>query len=267
VHVATRDDIVHVAAAVPAAAARFLDQFAPGPLTVVLPRGAAVGDRVAAGLPTVAVRVPDHAQARALIRATGTPLVAPSANRSGRPSPTTWQAVQEDLDGRIDAILCGQPTSIGLESTVVDCTAAAPMMLRAGAISLEQLQRICPATRPYEPPEPQSPGGKTDPAAASPGMRHRHYCPDAAVQLVDTVPARDLRGATMYLGLEPPPCQATAPTIVHHFGDVDAYARGLFAAFREADRAGIRTIYCQRVPPAGIGRALMDRLERAASGR
>lgn len=259
VHVTDLEDIAGVAAQVTDSAQAFLARFAPGPLTVVLPRGPMVVDIVAAGLPTVAVRLPDHPDARRLIRAAGVPLVAPSANRSGRPSPTTWQAVHEDLDGRIDAILIGMPTRIGLESTVVDCTRQPPVMLRAGAVGLEQLQEVIPETVPFVGE------GTAEEVLPSPGMRHRHYCPNARVLLVDRPLRVDIPATSMYLGLDPPggTCHEG---IVKQYDDVDGYARGLFAAFREADQRGVTTIYCQRVCSQGIGRALMDRLERAAEG-
>lgn len=259
VHVADLQDITGVAARVTDSARALLVRFAPGPLTVVLPRGPAVTDIVAAGLATVAVRLPDHHDARRLIRAAGVPLVAPSANRSGRPSPTTWQAVQEDLDGRIDAILIGAPTKIGLESTVVDCSQQPPVMLRAGAIALEQLQEVIPETLPY------AAAADNDQPLPSPGMRHRHYCPHARVILIESPNRMDFPPTSMYLGLDAPRA-SQAQGIVKQYEDVDAYARDLFAAFREADQRGVDTIYCQCVCSGGIGRALMDRLERAAEG-
>ncbi|MFN7621581.1 MAG: L-threonylcarbamoyladenylate synthase, partial [Acidobacteriota bacterium] len=136
-HIATLDQLLSLAREIPPAARLLIDRFFPGPLTVVLPKLPAVPMIATAGLETIGVRMPDHPLAIELLRACGLPLVAPSANLSGRPSPTTWQAVLEDLEGRIACILQGEPTRVGLESTVVDCTAAVPTLLRAGAITLE----------------------------------------------------------------------------------------------------------------------------------
>ena len=223
--------------------------FAPGPLTLVLPLVADLPPGVTAGRPTVAVRVPDHRAAQALIRAAGAPLVAPSANRSGRPSPTTWQAVRDDLGGRIDAVLMGAPTRVGLESTVVDVTAAVPVVLRPGAVTLADLRRVCPATR-------EAHAG--DDRARSPGTHHRHYAPRAHVRLVD---APEPSAAAAWIGLGAPPAgyALAAPC-----ASVEAYARAAFALFRRADALGLDRIDAQRVPDDGLGRALMDRLRRAA---
>ena len=226
-----------------------LAAFAPGPLTLVLPLTAALPDAVTAGRPTVAVRIPDHPAALALLRATAAPLVAPSANRSGRPSPTTWQAVRADLDGRIDAVLTGAPTRVGLESTVVDVTGAVPVVLRPGAVTLADLRRVAPGTREAS--------GQDD-VSRSPGTRHRHYAPRARVRLVD---APEPAAGAAYIGLAaPPPGYALAEPCA----SVEAYAHAAFAFFRRADALGLARIDAQRVPDDGLGRALMDRLRRAA---
>ena len=227
-----------------------LAAFAPGPLTLVLAdTHGALPDAVTAGLETVAVRIPAHETARALIRAAGVPLVAPSANRSGRPSPTTWQAVRDDLGGRIDAVLKGDPTGIGIESTVVDVTGDRPVVLRPGAVTLADLRRVVPATREAEP---------GDARERSPGTRHRHYAPRALVRLVDR-PAPEPGAA--FIGLTAP---GGGYSLVEVCPDAAAYARAVFSLFRRADALGLARIDAERVPDVGIGRALMDRLGRAA---
>lgn len=252
--------IVHLADATEAAAVahvtdvgrQLFEAFAPGPLTVVLPARAGLPPAVTAGLDTVAVRVPSAPLAAAVLGATG-PLVAPSANRSGRPSPTTWQAVVDDLDGRIDAILQGPPTDVGLESTVVDATGEAPLVLRPGAVTLDALRALFPRARAVD--------VGAEATRRSPGTRHRHYAPRATVRLVDDLrqpaPAPD----AAWIGLSVPPAGYAQATVCD---DAENYARRLFDAFRRADAAGLRRIDAEAVPERGIGVALMDRLRRAA---
>ena len=253
--------IVHLADAADAdalavvtdAAARLLAAFAPGPLSLVLRQRGRLPAAVTAGLDTVAVRVPGDETARALLRAAGVPLVAPSANRSGRPSPTTWEAARDDLGGRIDAVLQGPPAEVGLESTVADATGPVPVVLRPGAVSLEALRAVVPATVALA-------ALADDARARSPGLRHRHYAPAARVRLVERggQPGAD----AAYIGLDPP---APGYGRVAVCPDVEAYARLLFSFFREADAAGLRRIDAQAVPDTGLGWALMDRLRRAAN--
>ncbi len=257
VHLAHLDQIERLAAAVPPSARRLIDAFFPGPLTVILKKKPAVPDVVTGGLDSVGVRMPRHRVAQAFLEACNVPVAAPSANRSGRPSPTTWQAVYADLDGRIAAILRGDRTPAGLESTVVDCTGAAATVLRTGVITLEQLRGILPDIHLAD-QEARGP-------ARSPGIRYRHYAPRARVRLVDD-PAEARPGAdAAYIGLAAPAAldafalHAVCPT-------VEAYAHELFDFFRRCDAAGLRAIYCQRVAPTGLGRALLDRLLRAAEG-
>ncbi len=232
-----------------------LAAFAPGPLTVVLPARAGLPEAVTAGLDTVAVRVPSSPEARAVLAALAAPLVAPSANRSGRPSPTTWQAVAADLDGRIDAILQGPPATVGLESTVVDATGDAPLVLRPGAITLTQLQAKWPRAT--------SVGTAHDASRRSPGTRHRHYAPRARVRLVATADAAHPAPDAAFIGLDAPPpgfaLTVACPTVAD-------YAHRLFDTFRRADALGLARIDAQRVPDEGLGTALLDRLRRAAEG-
>jgi L-threonylcarbamoyladenylate synthase len=252
-HIAALEDLDRLARRVPEAAASLVAHFFPGPLTIVLPKRAEVPDAATAGLATIGVRMPRHPRARDLIRACQTPLVAPSANLSGRPSPTTWQAVEADLGGRISCILQGAPTEVGIESTVVDCTARVPVVLRSGAVTLEDLRAVVPSTRLARATETRTP--------QSPGLKYRHYAPQARVVLVAGAhaarPARD----AAYIGIEAPERGFGRQLIA---ADVSEYARALFEFFRRCDRAGLRLIYCQTVEEQGLGLALMDRLRRAA---
>jgi L-threonylcarbamoyladenylate synthase len=229
-----------------------LDAFAPGPLTVVLPARPGLPPGVTAGLDTAAVRVPAAPLALAVLGATG-PLVAPSANRSGRPSPTTWQAVVDDLDGRIDAVLQGPPTDVGIESTVVDATGETPLVLRPGAVTLDALRELFPDARTVD--------AGAEAARRSPGVRHRHYAPRARVRLVTSADRAEPAPEAAWIGLSEPPRGYAQATVCD---DADDYARRLFDAFRRADRAGLGRIDAEVVPEVGIGVALMDRLRRAA---
>lgn len=251
VHVLRADEVDRVAD-VTDAGRRLLDAFAPGPLTVVLPARPGLPSAVTAGLATVAVRVPRGRAVREVLRGLGAPLVAPSANQSGRPSPTTWQAVRDDLDGRIDAILTGASARIGLESTVVDATGAVPLVLRPGAVSLDALRAVVPSTRRADP--------GVDALRQSPGTRHRHYAPQARVRLVDAPePSPD----ALWIGLAPPPPGYGAAVVCRDLAD---YARRLFDTFRQADAAGLARIDAEPVPEDdGLGTALMDRLRRACA--
>jgi len=230
----------------------FIANFFPGPLTIVA-RGSGKAARSAtARLETIAFRMPANKTARELIEKSGVPLVAPSANISGRPSPTTWQAVYEDLGGRIECILKGEPTEIGLESTVVDCTGDVPVLLRLGAISLEELQSVVPSTR-FE-------KGETSGETRSPGLKHKHYSPQAEVIIVENdSQGLDMNGA--YIGINKPSSDLAFLKIV---SNPSRYAHEVFEFFRECDRRNIGVVYCEAVAEDGIGAALMDRLRRAA---
>lgn len=253
-HIAHRDEMSQLSSEITLAAEKLADAFFPGPLTIVVKRSAQVPDIATAGLDTIGIRMPREPIAYEFLNACETPVVAPSANLSGRPSPTTWQAVLEDLDGRIDCILQGAATKIGLESTVVDCTENISVLLRLGAISLEDLRRVVPEARLS--------GGSDEDAAKSPGLRHKHYSPKAQVQIISAEDEiDDPHGA--FIGLETPHFDTAFKLILP---DVEAYAHSLFEFFRECDRRSIANIYCERVDETGIGAALMDRLRRAAQG-
>jgi len=280
-HIADLAQIDSIAAEIPPAARLLIDRFFPGPLTVILPKQREVPLIATGGLETIGVRMPDHQVAIDLLRACGVPLVAPSANISGRPSPTTWQAVRSDLDGRIACILQGEPTRVGLESTVVDCTAPIPAILRAGAITFEQLREVIPeilvpdhyshgirdlaVTRSADSKisASKSPGSQS-PGPKSPGMKYRHYSPQARVIVCHSPTALQPVGRTAYIGLDPlhNPQEFASIAICRDIAD---YAARIFQYFRECDAAGIETIFCQSVEREGLGLALMDRLMKAAS--
>ncbi len=254
-HVANLAQLQTLTTHFPESAAQLIATFFPGPLTLVLPKHPDVPLLATAGLQTIGVRMPQHTLALAFMDACGVPLVAPSANLSGRPSPTTWQAVQADLEGRIACILQGAQTEVGLESTVVDCTGEAPVILRAGAVTLEHLQAVVPGTRLANRQDSATP--------KSPGLKYRHYSPRARVALIKDVTAINPKPTTAFIGLQEP-SHLNEFSRVKLCVSVTEYAHELFRFFRECDAAGIQEIFCEAVPEQGLGLALMDRLKRAA---
>lgn len=233
----------------------FVDAFFPGPLTIVLKKSAKVPAIATAGLDTVAIRMPDFDVALKLIRECGTPLVAPSANLSGMPSPTNWRAVAEDLDGRIECILKGETSWFGLESTVVDCSGVRPRVLRQGAVSLEHLREIVPETEFIDAADDDRP--------MSPGLKHRHYSPKAEVLIFTEVEELEDNPKAAFIGLSRPDAEFKRVLVCE---SVEVYARSIYEFFRECDRDNIAIIYCEGVEETGIGSALMDRIKRAAEG-
>lgn len=230
-----------------------IENFFPGPITVVLKKQSVIPNVVSAGLDTVGVRMPSNQTAREFLKLCRVPVAAPSANISGKPSPTRWEVVKEDLEGRIDCILKGEATEIGLESTVVDCTTEPPVILRTGSVTVEELREVIPDIGIWTDSSDES-------APKSPGMKHRHYSPKANVVLIGHASEFDDPQAA-YIGLNRPNTTAKLQSIC---GSKEEYARSLFDFFREADRAGIQRIYCEAVDDSGIGRAIMDRIRRAA---
>ncbi len=259
VHVSDEAMLAEVVKRVTPLARRLIDAFWPGPLTLILEKSARVPGAVTAGGRTVAVRCPGHPAARALIRALGEPIAAPSANLSGRPSPTTAAHVLRDLRGRVPLILDGGPCRKGLESTIVDARGKRPVVLRHGTLTAESLSHAAGV--------PLGTAGRFAPAA--PGTKHRHYAPSCRVILVP--PALVRRGALCGLS-------AASAGLVHRTpwpgrrpeysqrvrGGAGAYAAALFSALRAAETAGVKVLYVETLPDRGVGRAVMDRLRRAA---
>ncbi|MCK9407994.1 MAG: L-threonylcarbamoyladenylate synthase [Bacteriovoracaceae bacterium] len=253
VHIGSRDQIYSVVSSFPKYAEKLMDEFFPGPLTLVLPKNKKISSLVTAGLGTVGVRIPKHTLAQKFLSACSVPVAAPSANLSGSPSPTTWQAVRHDLNGKIPCILKGDPSHIGLESTVVDCTGNSPVILRAGGVTLEQLRNIIPSTRLQK---------QQTKIPRSPGIKYRHYSPLAYVFIVsgmsETIPMK----TSAYIGLRSEgKADFGLKLICRHESE---YAHSLFRFFRECDKKKIQTIYCEQVSESGIGLAIMDRIRKAS---
>jgi L-threonylcarbamoyladenylate synthase len=269
-------------------AAQLMEAFWPGPLTLLLPRTADVPDAVTAGRPLVGVRMPAHPVARELIRLAGVPVAAPSANRFGHTSPTTAAHVLADLDGRIDAVLDGGATAIGVESTVVgpDPDEKYGMLIyRPGGVTMEMLKAACGAGvfAPYVPPgrAAVSPGAVAPESLPSPGVGLRHYAPQARLVLVkvDAKSARPL-GLSLVQAIDaeadlggptgvmlPDGWNASRAEVVFRWGawgDTEALARLLFSGLRALDERGVRVIVCPVPEMGGLGEALRDRLEKAA---
>jgi L-threonylcarbamoyladenylate synthase len=255
VHIADLEQLESVGRHIPEEAMALLQRFAPGPITVVIPKQRQIVSAVTAGLDTVGVRIPAEPLAREMLRATKIPIAAPSANRSGRPSCTTYQSVLEDFGADIDAILIGQPAQLGIESTVVDCTGSPPRLLRPGSVTFEQIRQVLPNIT--------FAGRNVQPHENSPGRLHPHYRPRARVLLVNSGREAMANPQSAFLGLLPHPSPAEFGWHCQ-FASVDEYARAFYEALREVDRRGLIRVYCQRVPAAGTGSALLDRLERAA---
>jgi L-threonylcarbamoyladenylate synthase len=299
VHINSIESISLLAAHVPDSALALGQRFWPGPLTLVLPRSPRVPDEVTAGLPSVAIRVPMHPVARALINAAAVPVAAPSANLFSRPSATQAAHVLEDLDGRIDLIVDGGATTIGVESTVLDLTTNTPTVLRPGAVTIEMLREVIPRVETLTGYDPRHEarqsalrdgGGIRDSGAAmrSPGMLEKHYSPRAELTLFEGVPDTVLPGlvaaasaalaAGKSVGViaaeEDRDALSSLPSHSRLFlrtmgsqAAPDVVAAKLYATLRELDAAGADTILVRSFPDHGLWAAVQDRLRRAAAGR
>lgn len=290
VHIASRmqlADVVANPAALPYAAIRLMDHFWPGPLTLILPAHPRIAQSVRPGMETVGVRMPAHPVALNLIRLAGCPIAAPSANSSGRPSPTNAEAVVVDLNGKIDGVVDGGSCAVGLESTVVAVRDSEGIVYRPGWITLEELAAA--AMVPFR-LDPHLEGHAAAPK--SPGMKYRHYAPDAAVSVWwgDDF-ERIVRALNAYLAARPdalptfiaPVGFPDLPGVVRRWSPpvaavpgngegadelyVAALSRALYQLFRQADALASTDILVVGVSPQGKGLALMNRLEKASEGR
>jgi L-threonylcarbamoyladenylate synthase len=271
VHVCDRKMLYRVAGISPAIASKveaLMSAFWPGPLTLLLPRTAAVPDSVTAGRPLVGVRMPGHPIALSLIQAAGVPVAAPSANRFGRISPTTAAHVLEDLDGRIDAVLDGGSTAVGVESTVLDV--GEMLIYRPGAVTAAMIASVAGEVRIFAAATVEDAAPESLP---SPGVGLRHYAPRARLLLVDNEQEmrdtlRSLAGTGQQAGIMLP--DGWNPGVESHafhwgpWGEHEILARRLFAGLRELDEQGVAVILCPMPGTGGLGDALRDRLQKAA---
>ena len=277
VHISDMAQLKAIAGTVPDKARRLMEAFWPGPLTLILPKSEAIPDETTAGLPTVAVRMPANPIALALIRLSGVAVAAPSANLSGRPSPTCASHVIADLSGRIDYIIDGGSTSVGLESTVLDMTVDPPVVLRPGGISVEMLERTIGHVNVDKVLEM---GGSTVPK--SPGMKYRHYSPKAEMTLVCGEPERVVDAIRALVAQNRAQNRKTgvlASSETRNRYDADvvlcpgsrndpgSVAAAIYRCLREFDERGVDVIFSETFPEEGIGLAIMNRLKKAAGGR
>ncbi|EEX48140.1 L-threonylcarbamoyladenylate synthase [Jonquetella anthropi] len=244
-------EAVELSADVSDRAKKLMARFWPGPLTLVLPAKPIVPLAVRGGLDTVGCRMPSHPTARALLSACPFPLAAPSANVSGRPSPTDAATVAQDLNGRVDLVIDSGPCSVGLESTVLDITGDAPVLLRPGGVSLEELESVLGPVA--------FPRGALE-LRRSPGTRYRHYAPAVAVLLWKADEPFDWPSQFCFMGQSEPPVRPARQIL---FDDLAAFAHGYFAGLRDLERENL-PIVVQWPDGSGIGRALQDRLKRSA---
>lgn len=272
VHLSGLDQLAHVARAVSPLAQALAAAFWPGPLTLVLPKRPAVPSLVTSGLDTVAARVPDHPVAQALLHAAGVPIAAPSANRFGHTSPTTAQHVWHDLHDRIDIILDGGPTPIGVESTVLDVSGSPPCILRPGGVTAEMLAAVVGPVAVMA----RAPDGEG--SLPSPGLLEKHYAPRAELVFIQGPHARQALAAELARALaagkavgvlaaeEDAGSLAQAGALVYPLGgDLNNVARHLYSGMRWLDAQGVDVILCRDFGAGGLGLAIRDRLTRAAA--
>lgn len=277
-HIAHMDQIkTLIRGELPPQAQMLAQAFWPGPLTMILPKSDRVPREVSAGLDTVAIRMPSHPVARALIEQSGLPLAAPSANRSGRPSPTRASHVLEDMEGRIPLILDGGPCEVGLESTVVELSGATVRVLRPGGVTPEMIEQVLGGVWVDESVlKPLQPGQ----VVRSPGMKYRHYAPKGNLTIVKGAPERVAgRIAQLY---DQATAQGERAAIlcmkqnearygtrqIHALGQrpgLDSVASDLFDALRLMDERGVSRIFAEAVDAHGLGLAIMNRMGRAAA--
>ncbi|MBT2688643.1 threonylcarbamoyl-AMP synthase [Bacillus sp. ISL-47] len=273
IHIAEKSQLNAFVEEIPEKALELMENFWPGPLTLIFNiKEGVLSDLATAGLSTVAVRMPDHPVALALLEKTRLPIAAPSANRSGRPSPTTAEHVWEDLNGRIAGIVDGGPTGVGVESTVLDCTGEVPVILRPGGITKEQLEAVVGVVTvdPALADEGQAP--------KSPGMKYRHYAPDAPLYLVEGTreDIQRLVDEKRQEGLS-----VGVLTTVENEGfyqadyifacgqreNLETVASSLYEALRHFNNTDADIIFSEMFPNEGVGHAIMNRLMKAAGHR
>ncbi len=276
VHIADMQDLFRLASEVSGQALKLAEAFWPGPLTMILKKNAAVPETTTGGLDTVAVRMPSHQAAERLIRTSGIYIAAPSANLSGKPSPTKASHVISDMAGRIDMIIADDTVEIGLESTIVDMSGQVPAILRPGFITQQQLSQVLGEVA-VDPAVTQEMGAAAVPRA--PGMKYKHYAPEAELVIVQgqeqavvdrinqMAEEKMAAGAKVGVLAAEETCGCYKADVVKALGkraDEAAAAKNLFAALREFDSCGVDYIYSEPFPTDNVGQAVMNRLIKAA---
>lgn len=278
IHISRFEDIRKIVRELPETAVKAADAFWPGPLTMILPKAGIVPLETTGGLDTVAVRFPSHPVARKLIACSGGYIAAPSANLSGKPSPTLARYVREDMDGRIEMIVDGGDVGIGLESTILDLTEATPRILRPGYITREMLEAVLGEVAV----DMAAISADSGQIPKAPGMKYRHYAPNGSLIIVEGPPRRVVsyinacvdgdreRGEkTGVIGTSEVLEQYRADVVkcIGSRGDEEGIARNLFSVLREFDDEKVTSIYSESFPSQGLGQAIMNRLLKAAGHR
>lgn len=270
VHIASEEQLIEIVEEIPERARKLMAEFWPGPLTLIMKKKPGkLSNLVTAGLDTVAVRMPNHPIALGLISASGLPIAAPSANTSGKPSPTSAKHVADDLVGRIAGIVDGGATGVGVESTVLDCTVQIPVILRPGGITFEQIEAVIGTVR-------QDVALKhKDAAPKAPGMKYTHYAPKAPLYLVKGNQAflqhlvNEKRSEGLKVGIisaseHQQEYDADYVLAPGSLADLQTVAAGLYETLRQFDGLDTDIIFSEMFPESGIGVAVMNRLVKAA---
>ena len=269
-HIADIHELRHITKPLPEMAKRLVKAFWPGPLTLVLDSLEGVPINVTAGLRTVAVRMPSLPVANRLIELAGMPIAAPSANTSGKPSPTCVRDVLEDLNGKVAAIISSDYVDVGLESTVLDCTCSPPKLLRPGGITVDQIQAVVGAIDI----DASIDTGRAVATPKSPGMKYKHYAPQAKMYVLENMSIEAMReylqdkSTDAQVGLlvssELAGKLISVQAKVQTWSNQRELAQRLYSSLREFDRSGLSVIYAQGVPPEGLGLAIMNRMRKSA---
>lgn len=266
VHIADMEMLYDIASEIPDSALKCAEKFWPGPLTMVLKKTDKVADCVSAGLDTVAVRMPSNKVAQDIIKISNLPLAAPSANLSGRPSPTTANHVLADLDGKIDAVVMGGECTVGVESTVITLVGENPVLLRPGAVTIEQLREVLPNITVDRAVLAELEEGEK---AASPGMKYKHYAPQTQTFLVEGESFAEFvnkKENSVAVCFSEESEQIKIPKIIYGSkSDMKSLANKVFSVLRDVDKLGVEQVYIHAPQKSGIGLAVYNRLIRAAA--
>ncbi|MBM7652706.1 L-threonylcarbamoyladenylate synthase [Neobacillus cucumis] len=270
IHIAERQQLNRFVTEVPPSAAKLMDAFWPGPLTIIFKKKeGALSEKATAGLETVAVRMPDHPVALALLKTCGLPIAAPSANSSGKPSPTKAEHVLDDLNGKIAGVLDGGATGVGVESTVIDCTGTLPVILRPGGVTKEQLEEVIGKVWEDAALKDQSARPK------SPGMKYTHYAPNAPLFMVSGTReflqtlVEEKRGEGLRVGVLTTEenesfYEAELVLACGRRAEIETVAASLYDTLRSFNQGKVDIIFSEIFPNEGVGHAIMNRLEKAA---
>lgn len=272
VHIYNKNEVYDLAEEISEKAKIVMNRFWPGPITIILKKKPIVPNTTSGGLDTVAIRMPSHKIAREVIKYAGVPIAAPSANISGRPSPTKAQHVYEEMNGRVDGIILGGDSNFGLESTVLDLTEDIPMILRPGSITKEDLESVIGEVKV----DPSLEKKEDNKKAKAPGMKYTHYSPDAEVYIISgkkddvIVKVNELIGINMNEGLNTGVMclnenkQFYRGNVIGLGDTLEEVASNLFDALREMDKQGMNIVYSEEFSNEGVGQAIMNRLMKSA---